>query len=103
MIMPFGKHRGKQLRDVPEPYLVWVLDNCNDISPTLRWAIEEVLEIRQDEPASGVPALPIAELVDPWYRRLATEFHPDLRGTHDGMVAVNRAKDLLLEMAGATQ
>ena len=26
-IMPFGKHKGKQMQDVPADYLIWLLDN----------------------------------------------------------------------------
>lgn len=40
MKMPFGKHRGEDLEDIPDDYLVWILDNLDDLSPTLRRAIE---------------------------------------------------------------
>ncbi|EJY56249.1 DNA polymerase III, epsilon subunit [Alicyclobacillus hesperidum URH17-3-68] len=42
--MPFGKHRGVPLRDVPLDYLDWALRNMQDLSPDLRWSIERVLE-----------------------------------------------------------
>lgn len=98
MIMPFGKHRGKPLEYVPEDYLLWVLENCKQISPFLRQAIIDRLEIQQPKPTP--PANPLSKLVPAWYRTLAMEFHPDRRGSHDGMIAINRAKDLLLEMTG---
>ena len=94
MRMPFGKYKGRELRDVPDSYLLWLLDNCEDISPTLREAIERHLD-------GGNRNLPVEKaLVDQWYGRLAREFHPDCGGSHDAMKAVNRAKDLLVEMAG---
>jgi len=42
-IMPFGKHKGRALSDIPEDYLVWVLDNCN-LTPRLRTAILVTLQ-----------------------------------------------------------
>jgi hypothetical protein len=90
MKMPFGKYRGEKLTEIPESYLCWVLDTCEDISPTLRLAIERTLDL-PDEPRTRPSALLVPELVDRWYRTLALEFHPDRRGSHDGMLAINRA------------
>lgn len=28
--MPFGKHRGKAMIDVPAPYLLWLYNSCCD-------------------------------------------------------------------------
>ena len=96
MIMPFGCHRGKHLRDIPESYLLWCLDNVSTLQPTLRREIRIRLGIQTDPQPSNLPV--VAQVLDPWYRQLAREFHPDTRGSHDGMVAVNRARDLLVEM-----
>ena len=38
-IMPFGKYRGKPLAEIPVDYLLWVLANCQNITPKLRRAI----------------------------------------------------------------
>ena len=93
----FGKHRGKPLADIPISYLRWVIENCDGITPSLRREIESIL---YQSPKRESLALP--SLVSPWYRKLAVEFHPDRRGgSHEAMVAVNRARDLLLEMVGA--
>lgn len=27
-IMPYGKYRGRKLIDLPEPYVVWIMDNA---------------------------------------------------------------------------
>ena len=94
MKMPFGKHRGRPLHEVPESYLCWVLDTCDDISETLRRAIERVLGI--DEPATCTALT--TDVVGRWHRQLAFEFHPDQRGSHLAMVAINRGHELLLEM-----
>ena len=94
----FGKHRGKLLTEIPVGYLRWVLANCSSVSPALRDEIRYV--IQADDSAEEPTALVIPTLVGSWYRKLAAEFHPDKGGTHEAMKAVNRCRDVLLEMAG---
>jgi len=101
MIMTFGRHRGKHLRDIPADYLVWCLDNVSTLQPTLRREIRIRLGIQTGPNPKNLPA--VARVLEPWYRQLAREFHPDTRGSHDGMKAVNRARDLLVEMVGGRQ
>ena len=97
--MPFGKHRGEPIDTIPEAYRCWLLDTCENLKPTLRRAIEQTLGLddRQAEPKL-LPSI----VVDGWYRQLAREFHPDARGSHLGMLAVNRAHELLVETIGTT-
>ncbi len=97
--LPFGKHRGKLLADIPISYLEWVLGNCDNASPALRAEIKRVIDA--DESAKPTAAIAIPTLVGSWYRKLAAEFHPDHGGSHEGMKAINRANELLLEMAGS--
>jgi Putative quorum-sensing-regulated virulence factor len=98
--MPFGKHRGEELSAVPDDYLLWCLENCTSMGPTLRKAIEAHLKIQESETAVAS----VANILPQWYRKLAMEFHPDRRGgNHEGMKAVNRAKELLLELAEVPQ
>jgi hypothetical protein len=40
----FGKHCGERLRDVPVSYLLWILENFEDLWPETRKAIEKYLE-----------------------------------------------------------
>ncbi|PYK64936.1 MAG: hypothetical protein DME50_10945 [Verrucomicrobia bacterium] len=42
-VMPFGKHKGKRLRDIPVSYLVWAESNCTNASAGLLRAITKVL------------------------------------------------------------
>ena len=99
MTMPFGKYKGRPLNRVPDDYLTWCLDECDNISPTLRRAIENHLGVNQ--PLAVSASASIAKAIGSWYRKLAMEFHPDRRkGNHEGMLAVNRARELLLEMTG---
>jgi hypothetical protein len=37
-------------------------------------------------------------LVSQWYRSLSREYHPDLGGSHEAMKAVNRGRELLLQL-----
>jgi hypothetical protein len=99
--MPFGKYRGQQLEDVPLSYLKWVLANCEHVSPAL---LAEIRFLVSGEEPAGTTAIAIPSLANRWYRQLATEFHPDRRGgSHQAMVAVNRGRDLLLELAGVAR
>ena len=92
MIMPYGKYRGKLIENVPHDYLLCVLDNC-DPGPTLKDAINRVLKVGNHITIATDPTLVAME---GWYRTLAREFHPDAGGSHAAMVAVNRARDLML-------
>jgi hypothetical protein len=60
-VMPFGKHRGAPLTDVPTSYLAWVMRTCK-LSTGLRSAMGEELRSRPDcpedlppEPAANTP------------------------------------------------
>ena len=43
MRMPFGRHEGQQVHEIPRGYLRWALANL-DLSPELRQAMELGLE-----------------------------------------------------------
>ena len=101
MRMPFGKHKHKLLEDVPRDYLLWVLDNCDNLSPTLKAEVRRVLGVgqRSYSPPPPPPQTSLAtSTVNEWYRQLAREFHPDLGGSHEAMKAVNRGRELMLEL-----
>lgn len=101
MIMTFGKYRGKPLRDIPLDYLQWVLGNCTRCSPALLAEIKIVLQRVEARPAKSELALPA--IAARWYRTLAAKFHPDRGGSHEAMKAINRANDLLLQLAGVAR
>lgn len=52
MILTFGKHRGKELKDVPSDYLQWLMEELednekfNERNPELYEGVEEEIEIR---------------------------------------------------------
>lgn len=41
--MPFGKHRGTLLTEVPRDYLVWSLANMTNLDPDLRFSMRQAL------------------------------------------------------------
>ena len=43
-IMPFGKHRGKYLDEIPLSYLKWCYRVCTNASVSLRAAIKKVID-----------------------------------------------------------
>lgn len=45
-VMPFGKHRGTPIKDVPKSYLQWILANVETIEPALKAKIEARLNIQ---------------------------------------------------------
>lgn len=94
--MPFGKHRGRPLDEVPDSYLVWILDNLDLTDrPTLREAIRRRLNL--DRPAGSVPpGVDVGKAIKTWYRKLAFDFHPDRRkGSNEAMLAINEAYERL--------
>lgn len=110
-VMPFGKHKGRPLSELPEQYLLW-LASLDDLRPPLRLAVDS--EVRRREAASA--ATPrrerlddaateaAARIVTQGYRLAAMEAHPDRGGDTATMQAVNRAAEALrryLERVGA--
>ena len=40
--MPFGKHRGKAMVDVPAPYLLWLYNSCCDHEGVRKYITENL-------------------------------------------------------------
>jgi uncharacterized protein (DUF3820 family) len=51
MEMPFGKHKGEKLEDVPVDYIEWALENC-DLRPALQAEMEAQLALKRGEGVS---------------------------------------------------
>lgn len=47
-LMPFGKHKGKAMANVPAHYLLWLWENA-DLRDPLKAYISENLEVIKDE------------------------------------------------------
>ena len=93
--MPFGKYRGLSVHEIPKSYLLWLIDNIKDLSPTLKREVEAILRIGETVHFSNDGLGP---LLKDWYRALAKDYHPDRRGGNTAaMAAINDARDRLLE------
>lgn len=44
VLMPFGKHKGEMLGDIPGHYLEWCLDNI-ELAPKLKKSMEATLKM----------------------------------------------------------
>jgi hypothetical protein len=96
MEMPFGKHRGRPIEDIPTGYLQWLL--TISVLPDLQYAVEEELSARKVGTRKPPPTALTTPVVAGWYRRLSMRFHPDHGGSKEAMQAINAARELLEEM-----
>jgi hypothetical protein len=104
--MPFGRHRGERLSQVPDGYLVWLADRPNLREP-LRTYLEEELERRGEDKRKeyGSPASPFArpaedaifELISAGRRACAARHHSDRGGDGERLKALNAAADWLID------
>ncbi|MFD1676400.1 putative quorum-sensing-regulated virulence factor [Alicyclobacillus fodiniaquatilis] len=46
--MPFGKHKGARLDEVPSSYFSWALQNMTDLDSDLRIAMQEQAATRNE-------------------------------------------------------
>lgn len=47
MKMPFGKYKGQDVEDVPTGYLLWLLENGNNVPISLIKEMENQLNLRE--------------------------------------------------------
>jgi len=97
MEMPFGKYKGRPLERVPESYLCWCLDNCENLRPTLKLAIEQRLGL-VEKPRGGQATTSgeLGPVLSDWHRDLVMRWHPDrCDGDTRIMQALNDAFDRL--------
>jgi uncharacterized protein (DUF3820 family) len=94
--MPFGRHRGGLLGDVPSSYLEWAWQNC-DLGPALKAAIGRELGLEGTSPPQ---AENLKRIIGEWYRGLCRDMHPDRGGSHEKMVGAMEAYDRLRVLLG---
>ena len=106
MKLTFGKYRGRSLEDVPDDYLVWVLDHAESAGPTLKEAIRRHLGLdgtsNENGNGHGGGLLPaeLQEALRSWHRRMALRFHPDRGGSNEQMQSIQEGYEELRRIFG---
>jgi hypothetical protein len=101
--MPFGKHKGENVADLPDDYLEW-LHGLDDLHGKLRRAVDAEWNYRQATESCATAldldaedrAL-VAELIRAGYRALSLKYHPDQGGDSETMVRLNRLVAVMRE------
>jgi uncharacterized protein (DUF3820 family) len=52
MTMPFGKHKGEFVEDLPPDYVEWLLENVERLNPSLQEELEKQLAMKRGEGAA---------------------------------------------------
>lgn len=47
LLMPFGKHKGEPIEDLPTDYIEWCLQEIEQLSPSVQAEMEAQLTARQ--------------------------------------------------------
>lgn len=53
MVLPFGKHKGKSIEDLPTSYLTWLAENVStkdELGAAVVESAEQELKFREDNP-----------------------------------------------------
>ena len=107
MKMPFGKYKGRDIRDIPLGYLEWLLENVDNLTANQRREIEIFLGHYEDEPTRDPDPTPevdvgrLINLVNRWRAKAAMKFHPDRGGDEELMKSINElADDLIRSIEG---
>jgi hypothetical protein len=105
--MPFGKHKGRNVTDLPDSYIDW-LKGLEDLREPLRSEVAREWQRRFDPVA---PPVMFTEAIkrealatfDIGFKARVMEIHPDHGGSTEQMQALNRAKDWLRQTISSTQ
>lgn len=84
--MPFGKHRGCEVADLPKAYLDWLYRNVELREPLQS---EVILALFGFSYFSEMPMTIDQGKIKRVYRELALKWHPDRGGSTEAMQALN--------------
>jgi hypothetical protein len=110
--MPFGKFKGHALSTLPDDYIAWLfeLDDLRQPFAThlcqeyqRRFGRRQNSSLRNPSSTALVPAElreTASQIIEKGYRLLAKQCHPDVGGTHEQMLALNKTVATLKELAG---
>lgn len=92
MRMRWGKHLGKDLEELPDAYLAWLIDARQDWVqqkfPELHHAVvDEITRRGAEMPRPEI----LLQIINSGYRTLARAAHPDAGGRTIDMQALNNA------------
>ena len=98
--MPFGKHKGTPIDQVPLSYIEWLLEKDN-VDGWLRSELEESRRKQLGGPfdefrhefEDDLQSRKIRKI----YLELSKKWHPDKGGSHEAMAALNMFHEKLIE------
>lgn len=79
MKFTFGKHKGKDVKQVPREYIEWLIQTCEN---DLRQYKKEIERRDQEEEANMTM---MDKIILSGFRALAKEAHPDKGGSNEQM------------------
>ena len=95
--LPFGRHRGKRLDEVPTTYLLWLADEAN--SPTLRDIARRALDIAEDEdtaePLTDTAAVALPLVIFLWTDEMVSRYQDDDYADNVARGLINEGAELL--------
>jgi len=98
--MPFGKHKGTPIDQVPLSYIEWLLEKDN-VDGWLRSELEESRRKQLGGPFDEFRHEFEGDLhsrkIRKIYLELSKKWHPDKGGSHEAMAALNMFHEKLIE------
>lgn len=88
VIVTFGRHQGKHIKDIPTSYLDWMLSKVDNLSTTQMELILDEIEYRESLIAKPI-ASHVPDRLQEVYRALSKKYHPDVGGSKEAMQAIN--------------
>lgn len=102
MRLRFGKHKGKELANVPDDYLYWLLSVSRELIVQLEHELDEPHEAHSNGNGhhySAPPNFPplTKQLIEVGFKTLAKKYHADLNGGRpdERMTELNLAMEQL--------
>lgn len=87
-VLTFGKHAGKDLQDVPEDYLDWLIEERRKEIEAYQYELSRRNDVegRQEW---------MKKIIQAGYKALAKTAHPDRRGSSGDFLALSAAREEL--------
>jgi len=82
--------------DLPKEYLLWVLENCKPIRPTLRQAI--VRKLGLGKPSGSASLAAWENLLETWYHDLCDYYEPVPGGSDSAIQVLTDAYERLRKL-----